>query len=161
MLLVEHQALASSTGVPWCGRPRLPLGAPPASRPAHATCADWASIASDWVVSFRDWAAVKLRPCGSALPGSQPSAARPCRSPRTVLSRAICPPASIQRDNTSWSLGRASGSRIPRYGQVDRSRKPSFTQKARRFWRNSLVDYYIRKKSSRWKSASVRVCNAY
>ena len=34
MHLVEHQALARSTGVPWCGHLRLPLGAPPGSRPA-------------------------------------------------------------------------------------------------------------------------------
>ena len=45
LYLVERQAMANSTGVPYCGHLRVPHEALPASRPGSVACVDGAPIA--------------------------------------------------------------------------------------------------------------------
>ena len=135
--LVEHQALAVSTGVSGAGHLRLPLGAPSASRPAPSFT-DWASIAFDCAIILRDWAAT-----------SSVSFSTLCTSASWVsaisLNHPIVPAAvragsllglfygerSFLQDLSKWVVRAcASVLRILRYGCID---MPGVLNKARRW----------------------------
>lgn len=124
MRLVEHRALAISTGVPRCGYLRLPLAAPPASAARSVTCTDWVSIASDWAITARGWASTSsvissiLRSSASRVSALTtrsfpPPSGRACSSDYSYRERSFLQDLSNQLVRVG-----ASVPRIPRLGQI-------------------------------------------
>ena len=137
MHLIELQAVADSIAVPCCGHPRLPLAAPPASRPAPSP-ARMSIHRGSLIDQLEPLSCNLLRELVDLAHQRFLGLSHLMNSPIVRLGQSFrARPFLLDISNRILPADQhASAFLIPRYGQIDKPE--SFPQKVRRRWGDSF-----------------------